>query len=271
MKYTILGFSQQHLLNLGLGMDEAMILRWFVDFQGTGKMRPVIHEGKTWLWVNYSGVLEDLPIVGGSAKTISRRFERLVDSGVLEHVTIKEGGVFSCFRLCESVYTRLVDSDDQKEEIEGLDRSVQPETEVSNPWTDLSEQKTLLLDTNTPLENINILFPPTGEPRVSNQEKFERFWEAYPRKKAKGDAEKAWKKLKPDDELFFKILSAIAAQKNGLDWTKDSGKFIPYPATWIRAKGWCDEVRPPDRDSDKFRSGRVNELWAGKKSGKVTL
>jgi len=39
MKYEILGFSQPRLLELGLGMDEAMLLRWFVDYQSTGKMR----------------------------------------------------------------------------------------------------------------------------------------------------------------------------------------------------------------------------------------
>jgi hypothetical protein len=260
MKYTILGFSQQHLLNLGLGMDEAMILRWFVDFQGTGKMRPVIHDGKTWLWVNYSGVLEDLPIVGGSAKTISRRFERLVDSGVLEHVTIKEGGVFSCFRLCESVYTRLVDDEEiqeHKEENVGLDKSVQPKTEVSDHWTNLSEQKTLLLDTNTPLENINILFPPTGEkpPKKAKRQQF----------------------VKPTLSEVQSYCQERGGKVNPEKW------FSHYEANGWRVgrnpmKDWKAAVRTWEHgnfdkkpEADKFRSGRVNDLWAGKKSGKVTL
>ena len=74
MKYTILGFSQQKLLELKLGMDEAMILRWFVDFQSTGKMRKVIIDGREWMWVSYTGVLEAIPIVGGSTKTIYQTF-----------------------------------------------------------------------------------------------------------------------------------------------------------------------------------------------------
>jgi hypothetical protein len=78
-------------------------------------------------------------------------------------------------------------------------------------------------------------------PRVSG---FERFWETYPRKMSKGDAEKAWKVLAPDEELQSRIGEAIERAKNSAEWRKDGGRFIPYPATWLRAKGWEDELVP---------------------------
>jgi len=59
MKYSILGYSQRRLLELGLGMDEAMLLRWFVEYQATGKMRSMMIEGRSFTWVNFAGVLED--------------------------------------------------------------------------------------------------------------------------------------------------------------------------------------------------------------------
>lgn len=71
---------------------------------------------------------------------------------------------------------------------------------------------------------------------------FEDFWKAYPKKKSKGDAEKAWQKLNPSKELFESILNSIAAHKKSRQWTEDNGRYIPYPATFIRAKGWEDEV-----------------------------
>ena len=71
---------------------------------------------------------------------------------------------------------------------------------------------------------------------------FEDFWQAYPRKKAKGDAEKAWKTLKPDSTLLAVILGAVASQVRSPEWTKDAGQFIPYPASWLRAKRWQDGV-----------------------------
>ena len=71
---------------------------------------------------------------------------------------------------------------------------------------------------------------------------FNKFWEAYPKKRSKGQAEKAFKKLKPDDLLLKTILEKIELLKLTDDWKKDKGQFIPYPATWLNAKGWEDEI-----------------------------
>lgn len=78
------------------------------------------------------------------------------------------------------------------------------------------------------------IVPPGGD-------EFETFWKAYPKKKSKGQAEKAWKVLKPSKQLQDRILDAIEQAKTSEDWTKDGGKWIPHPATWLNAKGWEDE------------------------------
>jgi hypothetical protein len=71
---------------------------------------------------------------------------------------------------------------------------------------------------------------------------FEAFWSGYPKKKSRSDAEKAWRKLAPSPELTQRIMDAIAAQRNSLDWLKEAGKYIPYPASWLNAKRWEDEL-----------------------------
>ena len=71
---------------------------------------------------------------------------------------------------------------------------------------------------------------------------FEEFWNAYPKKRAKDDAKKAFDKRKPDRALLDQMLSAIQLQRSTDDWLKDAGKFIPYPATWINDGRWQDEV-----------------------------
>lgn len=75
--------------------------------------------------------------------------------------------------------------------------------------------------------------------------RFEKFWLAYPKKKSKGDAEKAWKAIKPNEQLHDRILHALERAKTSAEWRNDGGKFIPYPATWLRAKGWEDEDTSP--------------------------
>jgi len=70
---------------------------------------------------------------------------------------------------------------------------------------------------------------------------FDAFWNTYPKRISKGQAEKAFKKLNPDKKLVETMLTAIEQAKKSLDWTEDNGKYIPYPATWLNAKGWEDE------------------------------
>lgn len=73
----------------------------------------------------------------------------------------------------------------------------------------------------------------------ANAASFAAFWEAYPKKKNKADAEKAFKQVKEPIET---LLKAIEAQKLSPDWQKEGGQFIPYPATWLRRGAWMDET-----------------------------
>ena len=71
---------------------------------------------------------------------------------------------------------------------------------------------------------------------------FAEFWEAYPNRKAKQDAVKAWLKIDPNQDLRDSILKAVFAQSRGKDWTKDDGAFVPHAATWLNGRRWSDEV-----------------------------
>lgn len=73
---------------------------------------------------------------------------------------------------------------------------------------------------------------------------FDRFWSAYPLRKSKANAEKVWQRIKPNEQLTERILAAVEQAKTSVDWSKDGGRFIPHPATWLNARGWEDEPRP---------------------------
>ncbi|MGB4405588.1 MAG: hypothetical protein WBI82_01855 [Sphaerochaeta sp.] len=83
----------------------------------------------------------------------------------------------------------------------------------------------------------------TQQKSVYAQQRFNDFWEAYPRKQAKGKAEKLWKLIDMDDTLFQTIMDAIEKQKGSDDWKDEDGRYIPYPSTWLERKGWEDEVK----------------------------
>ncbi len=73
---------------------------------------------------------------------------------------------------------------------------------------------------------------------------FDRFWQAYPRKAAKVDAERAFRKLNADEAMVDELLAAIAAQSQWDLWREEGGKFIPLPATWLNGKRWTDQPPP---------------------------
>ena len=110
MKITIEGFSQIELVKRGLDLQDALILRWFVDFKDTDKMVSEIIENEKYYWVKYEGLLEDLPILNIKKDSLRRRFFRLTDIGILKHITKKKGGTFSMYALGKE-FKHLIDVD----------------------------------------------------------------------------------------------------------------------------------------------------------------
>jgi hypothetical protein len=85
--------------------------------------------------------------------------------------------------------------------------------------------------------------PPRGaEAATADDQQFLEFWRSYPKKAAKEDAKRAWRKLAPSDELVRTMLTAVERQKNSPVWQKDNGQYVPHPATWIRGRRWEDQV-----------------------------
>lgn len=81
---------------------------------------------------------------------------------------------------------------------------------------------------------------------------FASFWNAYPKKKGKEAAVKAWAKVPADAHEF--ILASLAKQSQSKEWTKEEGQYIPLPATWINGKRWQDD------DGDSTPADRIGSF-----------
>lgn len=75
----------------------------------------------------------------------------------------------------------------------------------------------------------------------SNPDGFDAFWSAYPKRKSKQDAIKAWRKLSPSPDTQQQILAALAWQRQSPDWLKDGGQFIPGAEKYLNGRRWEDE------------------------------
>jgi hypothetical protein len=73
-------------------------------------------------------------------------------------------------------------------------------------------------------------------------ERFEEFWELYPRKVAKAKAWDKWQKLKPDETLFGEIMAGLRKYVESKQWHNDNGRYVPYPITFLNQERWKDEI-----------------------------
>lgn len=88
---------------------------------------------------------------------------------------------------------------------------------------------------------------PRKAPKSDRDAEFEVFWNAYPRKKNKETAKKAFEKAIKKTDLET-ILRGIEAQKKSRQWQEADGQFVPYPATWLNAGAWDDEVTEEEKE-----------------------
>ena len=92
MKFTIEGFSQAKLVEYGLDSRDATFLRWFVDFQATGKMKQHDVDGRFHYWIEQSHLAEDMPILGlKDANSVRKYLSRLCEKDILSRHNIARG------------------------------------------------------------------------------------------------------------------------------------------------------------------------------------
>jgi hypothetical protein len=72
---------------------------------------------------------------------------------------------------------------------------------------------------------------------------FLEWWACYPRKEKKQDALKAWLAIRPVPDRAFvdRAIEALRQQMASARFWEDSGRWIPLPASWLRAGRWDDE------------------------------
>lgn len=130
MRYSILGFSQKMVcsltktikrdgkadLVLKLDMTDLLILRQLADFPNRKKTKKQIVDDKLFFWVDYKGLLEELPILDIKKQALRDRLDKMVELNVLEKAVVNFDrlGSATCFRMGDN-YETLLYSDENKQ------------------------------------------------------------------------------------------------------------------------------------------------------------
>ena len=97
---------------------------------------------------------------------------------------------------------------------------------------------------------------------AQEREFFDEFWKEYPRKLDKGAAFKAFRSA-IKRSTFEQILAGVIAYRND---PEREPEFTKYPATWLNADAWENEIAPsPDSEAaERNRARRERELEASR-------
>ncbi|MCI9348570.1 MAG: hypothetical protein HFF83_04990 [Oscillibacter sp.] len=198
------------------------------------------HEGRYWMQASLNGLAALYPL--WSAPQIKRMIAKLRDAGVLLVGDFNEDRMVrtNWYSPSDEILALYDDGIDtaaigRNRKMHGT-KSSGVGTKSENANKDKEESK----------EDISPLTP-QGADKL-----FDQFWSAYPKKKGKEQARKAWKKLAPDKDLCRQMAAALKWQKQSQEWRKDGGQFIPYPASWLNGRRWEDVPDQPDETEERY-------------------
>ena len=142
------------------------------------------------------------------------------------------------------------DFQETKADVEGRRRSAQERAEARwkkdaprNAVSNARSNATRTAHSNAETETETETYIRASQASAREPSRFPDWWAIWGKKKAKGDAEKAYKtalkKISHDD--------LMAKTRAYWDHVKASGtdlQYVPYPATWLRAEQWDDDLGP---------------------------
>lgn len=229
MKYSILGFNQQDVLGitkdviveqsngdypktktLKLDCIDLLILQDVADFMNRRKIIKYTVDDKIYFSIQYSAIIEDLPILGIKKQALSDRLSKLVELEMLEKVVIKnQAGSFVAFRLGEK-YESIKYKPSEGEIGTSSTLHLQ---KYSDTFAEVADYAPKYSSTNN--SSTNTKKEEREESLSKKDELFEECWKAYRRKGSKSKSKSYWNKLKDDEKN--RVLDHIKAYVSARD------------------------------------------------------
>jgi hypothetical protein len=97
----------------------------------------------------------------------------------------------------------------------------------------------------------------TADATTVSEPTFEDFWRAYPKKRSRADAQRAWAKAIKARKVGAAELVA-AAERLRDDPNLPDLTYVPNGATWLNGERWNDDPYPPRRDQLAARTSTTD-------------
>jgi len=236
--FNFAGFNSLKVLEYDIDDSDIHILSYLLLMQTFDNLEKVEKDNNIYTYLTYEKIIEDNPTLKIQRRGLENRTSNLRKKGLIDIVSKCIPG-----SVIKKTYFR-----------------------VTNKTTDLmftfgNEE---YINYEPKPEKTNVIVVSEDTEIVEQWElDFQRFYKAYPKKQDKQNVIKWFKKNKPTEILMKKILDALEKFKKTEQWTKDKGKFIPMPSTWLNNKRWEDEIISKKSALDEFleKSSGVEEVF----------
>lgn len=221
MKYTIL-INQKAVVDAGLHRSTDFSDWAIVDYLVAWMSSPKAERMGDYVWINLKHLAKEMPLLSINSKQgISKRLMKLRDLGLIDTKQTDEGRLFckSSLALENIIAFQTVN---QSGQVSTQDDGVSTEV-YGDPSTVVDIQHTII-----------------SKHTIRNITDFDDFWEIYPKRQSKKDAERAWKKVKP--ACYQLIAVNIANRLDAGEWTIEDKQYIPNASTYLNQERWNDEV-----------------------------
>ena len=238
MKYSILGFYQPAVLaitkdviveqktgeypktkTLKLDCIDLLILQDVADFMNRKKIIKYTVDDKIYFSIQYSAIIDDLPILGIKQQALSDRLSKLVELELLEKVVIKnQAGSFIAFRLGEKYES--IKYTPAESEI-GTSSSLHPQ-KYSTTFAEVADYGPKYSSTNNSYTNKE----ERDKSLSKKDELFEECWKAYRRKGRKNLAQTQWRKLNDDERQRVLRHVEVYVSSREINYQQDFERYL---------------------------------------------
>lgn len=205
-----------------------------------------------WFYKSYDEWLAELLL---TKKQVMAYAKKLEDMGVIERKLKKVKGAPNCWYRaidCEIIglLQKVTIESDKKSQTGKVTKGNKPYTEeyITEDYLH-KEPKTLGDSTNTPTD----ITPSSKIKDYEKDERFMRFYNAYPKKVKPRDAWKAFKNIVgKNDQLLLKILVDLKERSTRHSQWQEK-QYIPYPATYLRSADYDSEIINEAQEAERKR------------------
>jgi hypothetical protein len=237
MKYTLGAINQIGIVDAGLDKKTDVIDWCILDYIFDWKNSPKANVLNGMVWLSYSHFIKEMPLLGLNDKSsVSKRVKKLKELKLID--TFQSPDDMRLYAKTTDLYYSIVKFSSVASPVDDgqhpVDDGQHPVDDGQHPVDD-GQHSTVILNNSNTKEHKN-------KPSSTDQDDaFNEFYSAYPKKVGKEPALKSWKKIKP--ALYETIIADVKNRAaNHIGW--QDKQFIPNPATYLNQKRWEDELNP---------------------------